>query len=262
MLKKISTFFVASIICAFPSISHALDWVIDVEAEANTLHTFEKLKEQAKTLSASKDYLNTAKDKLIRKIQLDEINLASLTPQQILAYIQNADKTVTPYNGAAPLTQESAFNQFYMQPVDPNIVEAELKGLLSQDQLNAVVAAAKEQKMRHDLFIEGIKQAHKERDLSSRRLNAIQQYGQQVADLAKSKSSLQAAQATATQLNFSLQQQEQLIKQSQEHLQYIRLQKAEEEGEKAKVQQAIRDKIQEAAHQGTSGYGSDRWGEL
>lgn len=210
---------------------------------------------------------------------VDEYNLLNKNLEK-LANLHNliidTRRSINTDNGHSALSQISALNphhthyendrdkilsQYYEMPLDPQKIQFQFQGLISQDQIDAMKKQVEEQLQNYRLLQDTIDQSVLGMDKSKQRIADIKKMQDTLLNLGPT-SALKTAQTSAAELNLLLQQNEQLIQQYNEVLKYMRMKKAEKESEKVKQSQAEQNTLKKSLNQGTGGLGRDRWGDL
>lgn len=224
----------------------------------NTYNTLVKAREEYKMLT--------------RNHNLSLTNLEELS--NIMQLIEDINTTVNKHYGKSPMskfagldpnnpnyieTRNAILSMYYQQPQNPNYIQAEFQGALNQNQINSMMAQAKLQGLNYQELKDAIDESTYEQAVAKQRARDIGVYGKTIEGLG-AKSELKTEQTTASEVNFQLQQNEQLIQLQNENLKYERMQKAEVDSEKAQESEAEQSDLERAINQGNSGLGRSKWG--
>jgi hypothetical protein len=278
MLKKMVIMSSLGVVCASSSYAmivfdpanfakNAITAEQSIQTELNTAMT------QANTLKTDIDTLKNYQQ-LVEQYNLTKANLEELA--NIKQYIANTQNTVNSNFGSSALSQLSSLNatssnyiaqrdailnKYFQKPLDPNYIQAEFQGSLNQDQIDAMKAQAQQQNLAYQRTQDAVDEAAHEQAAAINRNKNITDFGAAIQNLGPN-SELKTQQMTATEVNFQLHQNEQMIQELNEQLKYIRLKQAQEDSEKAQALQDEQASFQRSLNQGTSGLGRDRWGDL
>lgn len=225
------------------------------------------------TLNTYNETVNSY-EQLVQQYNLSVTNLRNL--ENINELIANLGQSVNNYYGTSPMSQLASLNstsptyiqqrnsilsQYFEQPTSTATIQAEFGSALSSDQIEQMQATAQLQNLNYQLLEDSIDESTHQQTMATQRAQAIANYGQTLKGLG-ANSQLQTEQTTASELNFSLQQNEQLIQEINELLKYTRMQQAEDDSEKVQQSQAEQTSLQKVLNQGTTGLGRDSWGNF
>jgi hypothetical protein len=275
MLKKTACVLIS--LCSWVSMpAAAFDIVFDPNNERHHLENLVKLERQYHQLISHGTTLMNSYNQLKAKVDLDNLNLTSLSFQELSELIREVQSTVSMFDGHSTLAEisklmpsssnyasqrDAKLANHYKKPTDPKALDAQFGSSMDAKQLAAMKERNLEQQRNHQLMVDSVDQSQHTQEQAIKREKHIKTYGRQLEKLGD-KSSLKTQQLTAAQINMSLAQNEQMIKQQNELLKHTRLQKAADESEKVKVAQAEEERLKKAMTQGDRGLGRERMGDL
>ncbi len=225
------------------------------------------------TLNTYNETVNSY-EQLVQQYNLSVTNLRDLA--NINELITNLGQSVNNYYGTSPMSQLASLNstsptyieqrnsilaQYFEQPTSTATIQAEFGSALNSDQIKQMQATAQLQNLNYQLLEDSIDESTHQQTMATQRAQAIANYGQTLKGLG-ANSELQTEQTTASELNFSLQQNEQLIQEINELLKYTRMQQAEDDSEIVQQSQAEQTSLQKSLNQGTTGLGRNSWGNF
>lgn len=273
-VSKVAVLMTTSLCTLLSSSAYADGIVFDPSNFAkNSITAVQTLETAKNTLNSYQELIHTY-DQLKSQYNLTVTDLRELA--NITQLLKSMGDTVNGYYGSSPLSQlsqldpksgdytqkrDAILTQYYQKPTDPNQIQATFQGMVNQSEIDTMKEKAKSQTLDYQLLQDNVDESTHEQALAKERSKDIQAYGNTLSSLGPN-SSVRTQQTTASEVNFLLQQQEQVIQQHNEQLKYTRMQKAEEESEKAKQSQAEQASLQKAMNQGTKGLGRDRWGDF